>query len=136
MLPFARIATFFSGAIFVVLVGVAFIGTYYLDEYEAAWGRGASFQVWLWLSLFAWLLSFFGALIGARIAGPRRHLANWIAIVLGVSFLAVTILGSYISPDYSSDIGGLLLTLWFLVVPGAISFSAVRLLGKDLGRDV
>jgi hypothetical protein len=115
----------------VTLLGA--VSIYGFGQYELAWGRGASLQVYIWIATGAAFVSCFGAGIGFRLGGsapgaPGAVAAGLVALVLSVAALALV--------TYPNDLAPLYVGAAFFLLSAVVAYAACKAVGRRAARAV
>jgi hypothetical protein len=87
MRPWAKATVVFSGTLWILVVVAGAVSVYGFDQYERAWGRGGSFQVYTWIAFGMAALAAVCAGIGFSFGGLNRR-------VPGVPITVLVVLAS------------------------------------------
>jgi hypothetical protein len=123
MHTWARAAVVFAAAVWVAVTLVGAVSIYGFGQYELAWGRGASLQVYTWIATGVAFASCFGAGVGFRLGGsapgaPGAVAAGLVALVLSVGALALV--------TYPNDLAPLYLGAAFFLLPAVVAYARAR----------
>jgi hypothetical protein len=126
MRPFASFALSFSAAALATLLAWSAVSVYVLDGFEAAWGRGPTLQVLVWISVGVSVLVLFSSGFGARAAGLNRQVSWPLPIALGTAFVMLSAVVGWVMESAGFPPNRLFAILWLVLSPFAIAFLAAR----------
>jgi hypothetical protein len=132
----ARAAVTSAVTIWVAVIVTGAASIYGFGQYELAWGRGASLQVYLWIATATALISCFGAGIGFRagaVGGAVPRLLG--AVAAGLVALALSTATIALVPD-QTEVAFLYVGASFFVVTAVVAYIACKLAGKGTARAV
>jgi hypothetical protein len=108
-----------SAALWVLIVLVGAVSVYAFDQYERAWGRGPSVQVYSWIATAVALVILFGSGFGFRLGARSGAVpGSWLAAALAVPTFGLVLGSSTVLPTQSE--GGLLVAAAVFFVAGFI----------------
>jgi hypothetical protein len=129
----ARAAVMSAATIWVAVTFLGAVSIYGFGQYELAWGRGASLQVYIWIATGAAFVSCFGAGIGFRLGGsapgtPGAVAAGLVALVLSVGALALV--------AYPDDLAPLSVGAAFFLLPAVVAYATCKVVSRRAARAV
>jgi hypothetical protein len=136
MHAWARAAVTSAATVWVAVIVFGAVSIYGFEQYEMAWGRGASLQVYLWIASGVAFVSCFGAGVGYCVASKSGAapgiwgsvLVGLIALVLSAAALALV--------THETEIALLYVGASFFLVPAVVAYVACRLVRRGAARAV
>jgi hypothetical protein len=121
-----HLAVCFVGAALVVALVLSPVNTYLLNDFEPAWGRGGSTQVYWWVALLWAPFALATVGLGAAAARPRVRVAPPISVGAGAAFAAISMTGSAFLDRASAVVPDVVAAIWYLGVPAGIGYTLAR----------
>jgi hypothetical protein len=132
----ASAAITLAAAIWVLTVAAGAVSIYAFDDYEHAWGRGATVQVYSWVATGAALISGFGASLGFRYGSRNAPVPGRLgAVILGGLVLGLTF-GATAALLSASELGFLYPGACIFVVALVVAYVSCRVLQWFTSRAV
>jgi len=130
MHAWARAAVTTAITIWLTVVIVGAVSIYGFGQYDSAWGRGGSLQVYVWIATGTSVIACFGSGLGFRVGAgsggvPGRAgvvTTGVVALALSVAVLALV--------TYPTDIAVLVVGGSFFLVPAVVAYVACKLAGR------
>jgi hypothetical protein len=126
-------ATAFSLSIFAVFTLAGAVAVYGFSYFESAYGRGGSFQVYIWLAAAAAVLSALSSAFGFLWAESRKRLPSVpLAALLGVALALVSIgLFFALNGGFLHAVGLPGMALWLFIAAPLFAFLGSKAFAKS-----